>query len=87
MERFIACAAFQCTYAHIVGSTSSVTMEPPTLTGNSRRCEATRTGDVRFYYTGMAQGFLLDRLLPGWKARALGKGVYLDDLVEEAIRR
>jgi len=54
---------------------------------NQMRLQATRPGDVRFYYTGMAQGFLLDRLLPGWKERVLEEGVYLEDLVEEAVKR
>lgn len=44
---------------------------------NQMRLQATRAGDVRFYYTGMAQGLLLDRLLPGWKARVWGEAVYL----------
>jgi hypothetical protein len=52
---------------------------------NQMRLQAARAGDVRFYYTGMAQGFLLDQLLPGWKARALGEGVYLEDLVQEGV--
>jgi hypothetical protein len=32
-------------------------------------------GDGRFYYSGMAQAFLLDRLLPDWKVRAFEDGV------------
>jgi hypothetical protein len=43
-------------------------------------------GDGRFYYTGMAQAFLLDQLLPGWKARAFDEGVWLDDLLAEAVQ-
>lgn len=42
-------------------------------------------GDGRFYYTGMAQAFLLDRLAPGWKTRAFEDGVWLDDLLAEAV--
>jgi hypothetical protein len=30
--------------------------------------QAGQEGDVRFYYTGMAQAVLLDRLTPDWKA-------------------
>ena len=42
-------------------------------------------GDGRFYYSGMAQAVLLDRLAEGWKARALGPGVFQEDLLREAI--
>lgn len=37
-------------------------------------------GDGRFYYSGMAQAVLLDRLMPGWKEQALAEGVFLEDL-------
>ena len=43
-------------------------------------------GDGRFYYSGMAQAFLLDRLLPGWKLRAFTEGAWLDTMLEEAVR-
>jgi hypothetical protein len=42
-------------------------------------------GDVRFYYTGMLQAYLLDRLLPDWQAGILEEGVYLEDLLREAV--
>lgn len=42
-------------------------------------------GDGRFYYSGMAQAVMLDRLLPGWKAQALADGVFLEDLLETAV--
>jgi hypothetical protein len=42
--------------------------------------------DVRFYYSGLAQAVILDRLMPGWKSRALADGVWLEDLVAEAVR-
>jgi len=42
--------------------------------------------ETRFYYAGMAQGFLLDRLLPDWKSRILIENVFLEDLLDEAIR-
>jgi hypothetical protein len=42
--------------------------------------------DVRFYYSGMAQGAMLDRLLPGWKTRVLPGGEQLEDLLAEAVR-
>lgn len=42
-------------------------------------------GDSLFYYTGMAQARLLDRLMPGWKTAAEQEGVWLEDLLAEAI--
>ena len=42
-------------------------------------------GDGRFYYSGMAQAFILDQLLPDWKEQALDDGVFLDDLLETAV--
>lgn len=54
---------------------------------NQMRRQATRAGEVRFYYTGLVQGLVLDRLLPGWKARALGEEMYLEDLLHEAVGR
>lgn len=42
-------------------------------------------GDGRFYYTGMAQAVLLDRLLPSWKEVAFDDGVFLEDLLAEAV--
>ena len=44
-----------------------------------------RGGDTRFYYSGMAQAVLLDRLLPGWKDRAFEPGVMLEDLLRQAV--
>jgi hypothetical protein len=41
-------------------------------------------GDGRFYYSGMAQAFLLDELLPGWRGRILENGVFLEDLLRAA---
>ncbi|MFQ5592742.1 MAG: hypothetical protein ACE5HA_01200 [Anaerolineae bacterium] len=45
--------------------------------------QATRDGEVRFYYTGMAQGVLLDRLMPDWKTRILVEDVWLEDLLAQ----
>jgi hypothetical protein len=45
----------------------------------------TQKSETRFYYTGMAQAILLDRLLPGWKDRALNNA-FLEDLLAEAVR-
>ena len=49
------------------------------------RRTAGREGETRFYYGGMAQGVLLDRLLPDWKERAFDPGVMLEDLLREAV--
>jgi hypothetical protein len=46
---------------------------------------ASNTGDGRFYYSGMAQAFLLDRLDPHWKHKVLEPGIYLDDLLLAAL--
>ncbi len=43
-------------------------------------------GDGRFYYSGMAQAFLLDRLMPDWKLKAFEDGVWLDSLLANAIQ-
>lgn len=42
-------------------------------------------GDTRFYYSGMAQAFLLDELMPGWKERIMSGGVWLETLLAEAV--
>jgi hypothetical protein len=44
-----------------------------------------REGGTRFYYTGMAQAILLDRLLPDWKEWAFDPGMMLEDLLREAV--
>ncbi len=43
-------------------------------------------GDNRFYHSGAAQAFILDRLSPGWKESAMADAVYLEDQLEKAIR-
>ncbi len=42
-------------------------------------------GDGRFYYSGMAQAYLLDRLLPGWKERAFDDDIWLETLLAQAL--
>lgn len=42
-------------------------------------------GDGRFYYSGFAQAVLLDRLAPDWKERLFTDGVWLEDLLTEAV--
>lgn len=44
-----------------------------------------QASDTRFYYTGMAQAFLLDRLMPDWKSSVFLEGVWLEDLLRQAI--
>lgn len=51
------------------------------------RGQANREGDTRFYYSGMLQAYLLDRLMPDWKERITGEGVYLEDLLREAVAK
>ena len=46
---------------------------------------ADSSGDGRFYYSGMAQTVLLDRLLPDWKAQVVPGGVPLEDLLVSAL--
>jgi hypothetical protein len=42
-------------------------------------------GDGRFYYSGLAQALLLDRLMPGWQSQALAGTANLEDLLAAAI--
>lgn len=46
---------------------------------------AAQPGEGRFYYSGMAIGVLLDRLHPGWKARALEPGITLEGLLGDSL--
>jgi hypothetical protein len=47
--------------------------------------QADQEGDTRFYYTGMAQAALLDRLAPGWKEQAMEEGAWLEDLLAQVL--
>lgn len=47
---------------------------------------ANREGETRFYYGGMAQVVVLDRLLPGWQDRAFAGDTMLEDLLRQATR-
>lgn len=47
---------------------------------------ANQPGEGRFYYSGMALAFLLDRLSPGWKARAMEADIWLETLLSEAVQ-
>jgi hypothetical protein len=42
-------------------------------------------GDGRFYYSGMAQAYLLDRLMADWKPRAFEDDFWLDDFLSEFL--
>jgi hypothetical protein len=42
-------------------------------------------GDTRFYYSGLAQAALLDRLAPEWKTKILSGDVFLEDMLKEAV--
>ncbi len=53
---------------------------------NQMKSQATREGETRFYYTGNAQALLLDRFMPGWKQRMGEPGVWIEDLLDEALR-
>lgn len=44
-----------------------------------------REGDSRFYYTGFAQGVLLDKFLPGWKTRLWTEEIWIEELLAEAV--
>jgi hypothetical protein len=47
--------------------------------------QANQQGQTRFYYTGMAQANILDILMPGWKTKIMQNGVFLEDLLREAV--
>ncbi|HWR66199.1 MAG TPA: hypothetical protein VN364_08765 [Bellilinea sp.] len=49
------------------------------------RLMAKDDGDGRFYYSGFAQAALLDRLAPGWNDQLFTEGVWLEDLLDQAI--
>ena len=46
-----------------------------------------REGETRFYYSGMAQAVLLDRLLPDWKEQVFNPDVMLEDLLRLATEQ
>jgi hypothetical protein len=43
-------------------------------------------GDMRFYYSGLAQATLLDRLAPGWRTQAINRGVFLEEFLRMSIK-
>lgn len=46
-----------------------------------------REGGTRFYYSGMTQALLLDRLLPAWKEQIFNQDVALEDLLRKVVLR
>ncbi len=46
---------------------------------------ASKEGDTRFYYSGMAQARMLDQIMPDWKTRILSENVSLEELLQQAI--
>ncbi len=50
------------------------------------RSMAKDDGDTRFYYSGLAQAAILDRLAPEWRTRILTENVWLEDLLQEAVK-
>jgi len=42
-------------------------------------------GDTLFYYSGMLQARLLDKLMPEWKTRIGEPGIWYEDLLKEAV--
>jgi hypothetical protein len=48
---------------------------------------ARSSGDGRFYYSGMAQAELLERLMPDWKEFVVPGGAYLEDMLASVLER
>lgn len=46
---------------------------------------AGRSGESRFYYGGMLQAMLLDRVYPDWKHNILDEDIFLEDLLRGAV--
>lgn len=52
------------------------------LVKHAGRAAQSRTA---FYHLGLGKGLLLDRLMPDWKTRYFAPGVWIDDLLMEAL--
>jgi len=50
------------------------------------RLQAGKEGESRFYQTGLAITYLLDRLDVGWKGKVMEEGTFLEDLLQEAVK-
>jgi hypothetical protein len=44
-------------------------------------------GDTRFYYSGLAQAILLDRLAGDWRTQAMTDGALLEELLRDAVEK
>lgn len=44
-----------------------------------------RSEETRFYYSGMAQAVILDRLNPAWKPLVMQEGVYIEDVLADTL--
>jgi hypothetical protein len=47
---------------------------------------ASDQGDGRFYYSGLAQAAILDRLAPDWRTKAMAESVLLEDLLRDTVK-
>ena len=50
------------------------------------KSEANVAGDMRFYYTGLVQAILLDRLALDWRTKILSEGKALEDILKQAVQ-
>lgn len=46
---------------------------------------ASRSGESRFYYLGMLQAMLLDRIAPEWEKKIFKENIYLEDLLKANV--
>ena len=46
---------------------------------------AGRSGESRFYFDGMLQAMILDKVAPDWKKEIFDEGVFLEDLLKKTI--
>ena len=82
--RFYELAASLTTEAAYANYRSGHPFWPADLT-RLRKNLGLQEGDLRFYLSGLAQARLLDRLGPGWKAKAFENGVNLEDSLRASI--
>lgn len=54
---------------------------------NQIKLSGNNLDDVSFYYSGMAQAVLLDRLSPDWRGHILQQGLSLEDLLRRAVEQ
>jgi hypothetical protein len=48
--------------------------------------ESHEPADMRFYYSGLAQAAILDRLAPDWRTKLFSEGKFLEELLVQAIK-